>query len=238
MTGAPSIGHNQPPAVLLEEEADKLIADLDKWLKEDQSITDDVTHESYENAVKKLAELKKRQDAAHKVEKQPWLDGGKAVDDAYRGQRAKVDSAIKFLKTKIGDWLAIKRKRQEEEARKAREEAARAAREAEEARAKAESEQVASLQSQVTAREAEELAKAKAKVARMAGKAKPSVGGGVRIVRYKEAHITNDLLAFKWALSKHGDAVRSELERLATAAARAGETDLPGFEIKIEERAA
>lgn len=235
---APGIGHNQPPAAALEEETNALLIEIDAFIKEDSAITDDTTHQSYENAVKKFSDLKKRQDEAHKTEKQPWLDGGKAVDDAYRDQRQKVSDAIKILKAKIGGWLNLKRKRQEEEARKAREEADRKAREAEEARRKAEEADTVSLVDQAAARDAEKDAKEAEKQARTLSKAKVSTAGGTRIVRYKVAVISNELRAYQWALTKHGPETREFLEKLATAAARAGEKDIPGFEIETKERAA
>lgn len=76
----------------------------------------------------KIGELRKQISAvkaAHKVEKQPFLDGGREVDEKYRAIREPLESAADALKRAAEAWAVAEQQRRQQEAAAA--EAARVA---------------------------------------------------------------------------------------------------------------
>ncbi|WP_191061047.1 hypothetical protein [Geminicoccus harenae] len=93
---------------------------------------DDLTHaKAVDFVAKQIRPHIKRVADIHKAEKQPYLDGGRAVDTWKNGLTADLEGAMKSVVRKIEDRdrkkAAEERARREEEARLAREEAARVA---------------------------------------------------------------------------------------------------------------
>ncbi|WP_051447601.1 hypothetical protein [Rhizobium leguminosarum] len=82
---------------------------------------------------KRLTSIKSRAEGFHKVEKQPHLDAGRAVDDKWRELKSDPDELAKKLKVHIKPFLQEQLRIEEERQSKARAEAEkiRAAREAE-----------------------------------------------------------------------------------------------------------
>lgn len=81
------------------------------------------------NIAKSLTETKAKIIAAHKVEKEPWLEGGRAVDAKFFPLRDSLEDTAKALKSKVNLPFLVEQKRIADEA------AAKAKQEAEEAAA-------------------------------------------------------------------------------------------------------
>ncbi|KRE08174.1 hypothetical protein ASE61_00720 [Bosea sp. Root670] len=100
------------------------------------------------NLAKTLTEAKAKVIAAHKVEKQPWLDGGREVDNKFFPTRDGLETAAKTIKDRVINPFQVeqRRLRDEEIARKRAEAeaAAAAGREAEPPPSAAEPEKVSS----------------------------------------------------------------------------------------------
>lgn len=80
------------------------------------------------NLAKTLTEAKAKVIAAHKVEKQPWLDGGRAVDNKFFPTRDGLETAAKAIKDKVINPFQVEQRRlRDEEAAKKRAEAEAAA---------------------------------------------------------------------------------------------------------------
>jgi hypothetical protein len=187
--------------------------------------------------------LFKRVDEARKEAKKPWDDLGQMVQDAYTPLTAKLDKLSKAMKAMQADWLSRENARIAKEKAEA-EAKARAEREAAE-KAAAEALARNDISGQV---EAEEALKAAQKAEKQAAKpvkaqAGSATGGGrtMSLRKTKHARITNKRVCFAYFMDH--PAVDELLERLATAAVRAGditETNktLAGVDIYEKEGAA
>lgn len=126
------LGHNQPPL------ADRLALDHAELLKQAQdgaalvpdqirAIETDEEEAAYTDTAADLKALLGQADAAFKVEKAPWLDGGRTVDGFFAGIRdplkAAVARVVAAINARQNAKLAAERKRQAEEAERARKEA-------------------------------------------------------------------------------------------------------------------
>lgn len=81
-------------------------------------VTDDGSYAVAMEDGKRLSKLQKDIEARRKELKQPFLDGGKAVDDLAKSLTEKIDPALKQLKTSMTKFADDKRKVIEEEKRK------------------------------------------------------------------------------------------------------------------------
>ena len=163
------------------------------------------------NLAKTLTETKSKIVAAHKVEKQPWLDGGREIDNKFFPTRDDLETAAKTIKSRVINPYQV------EQDRLRQEEAARRRREAEEAAA--------------ASREAEPPPSEPAKVS------SGSRGRKTSLVEVKFAEIT-DHEAFGAWLGKHKHpTIISGMESAANALARnpefaVGSTPAPGVLVK------
>lgn len=141
----PAIGHNfgnvpTPEAIsdYLRESyvgdvkrAEEFITSFDRVPAE---ITDEETNKRAADFAKKIAAHVKLLTGHHKEEKQPYLDGGRAVDGFFKTLADRLDQVKRQVEARQTAFARRKadeeRKRREEEARIAREAAERAAREA------------------------------------------------------------------------------------------------------------
>jgi hypothetical protein len=89
----------------------------------------------------RLTKIKGKAETFHKVEKQPHLDAGRAVDDKWRDLKEEPDKLNKRLLAHIKPFLDKKQREADEKALKAREEAKRIAREKADADRRAQAEQ-------------------------------------------------------------------------------------------------
>ncbi|MER9355510.1 hypothetical protein NKI61_19770 [Mesorhizobium sp. M0514] len=195
---------------------------------------------------KRLTTIKTKAEGLHKVEKQPHLDAGRAVDDKWRDLKSEPDELAKQLKAHIKPFLQEQIRAEEDRQRKAREEADRIRREADEARIAAEkamAKKVADGISDAAAiqehnnRMAE--AERQARAAEQEAEARKVNAGrtGARVsMRTVKVGVVTDYAKAAAALvgMRHKDLIEI-IDKLAQRAATAG-MPFDGMEIKEEER--
>lgn len=232
---AATIGHNS-------EDADPFDALNIEYLGEkeqaEEFMKQPVTTQAQADKVaiwaKRLTAIKSRAEGLHKVEKQPHLDAGRAVDEKWRDLKNEPDELAKRLKAHIKPFLTAQIRAEEERQRKAREEAERIQREAVEAARRAQSERDDSGAEQ----EARRLA-AQAEAAAQEAEARKVNAGrtGARVsMRTEKVGVVTDYAKAAAALvaMRHKDIIEI-IDTLAKRAAKAG-MPFDGMEIKEEER--
>lgn len=238
---APTIGHNLPSdpfeALNLEYQAEKELAAelLKKEVKtEDQASQVAILSKRVSAVTKKATDL-------HKVEKQPHLDAGRAVDDKYRYLKEDPADLSKQLKRHLDAYLLEQQRIERERQEAARREEERLRREAEEiARKAAEADQKSDSERQAAidrARQLEQEAAAKAKEAEAKNASAGRTGARVSLRTFVDAKV-NDYQAAATALvlMKHPD-ILAVIDQLAKRAVTAGQS-LPGVERVETQRAA
>ena len=236
---APTIGHNLPAdpheALAVEFASEK--EQVETFLK-----TPITTKEQADRAAvwsKRVAAISKKATDLHKVEKQPHLEAGRAVDDKWRDLKEEPDALSKKIKRHLDAYLQEQQRIELERQRKAREEAERIQREADAARIAAEQ---ASARNDNSASEAAAEAERLAQQAAAAEKETQArnasagrTGAKVSLRTFVYAEITNYdqlLLALK-----DRPEIKETVEALANRAAKSG-VELAGMNIKSEQRAA
>lgn len=230
---AATIGHNMPEdpheALRVEFEGEKELAE--ELLK--SKVTSQAQADKIAVLSKRIASITKKATDLHKVEKQPHLEAGRAVDDKWRELKEEPDALSKRLKRHVDEYLREQQRAEEERQRKAREEAERIRREAEEA-AKA----ATSSENEYEKAKAERLAREAAQAEKEAEARNASAGRtGAKIAlrTFVFAKIT-DFDALLIALKDRPE-IREVVESLANRAAKSN-VQLPGMEITSEQRAA
>lgn len=232
----PGPGHNLPPIEEIRQRTDDLIAAADEWLRKVPEIGDDDTAGKASDFLDQLRAEFKAAEAERKAEKQPHADAAKAVDEAYKPIKTRLEKAAEAIKKLLTPWLAKKqaaedeaRRRREEEARKAEEEARRKAEEA--AKAK-------SIDAEIEAEEAAERASAAAKAAEREANAKVKGDFG-RTVALRTT--------YRGVIEDHNKALAvyatdplivEALEKAIGRDIRAGKRVIPGVKIIQEQKAA
>ncbi len=225
---APS-GHNLPDdphqSLSLELEGDKELAE--EFLKspvETQELADKAASWS-----KKLSEIAKKADNFRKVDKQPHLDAGKAVDDLWNPIRDDAKDLSTKLKRHLDAWLRKQAEIERERQAKAQAEADAKRLEAEKAASEARTED--------DAKRALELAQEQKAIEREAKERNAQAGrtgSKVSLVTVKSGEITNydELLN---ALKDRAE-IKTVVQSLANRAAKS-DHELPGMKIITEKRA-
>lgn len=229
------IGHNLPGDEIEEIERLKLefYGERDQaeaFLR--QPINDKPAADRAAIWAKRLAEIAGRATALHAVEKRPFLDGGKRVDDKWRELREDPTALAQRLKRAQTEFLREQDRLEQERVVAQRREAARLAREAEEA-----IRQAAQSQSADQLAEAGKAIAAAKQAEREAEYRPPSAGrtgARVSLRNVTFAHV-HDWAALAVAVADHDD-MRIALQVKADKAARAG-IALPGTTIQHEKRA-
>lgn len=244
---APGIGHNAAEAdpfdaLRVEYLGEKELAE--EFMK--QPVTTQAQADKVAIWSKRLTAIKSKAEGLHKVEKQPHLDAGRAVDDKWRELKTDPDDLAKLLKAHIKPFLQEQIRAEEERQRKAREEADRIRREADEQRIAAEkamAEKLAAGMSDAMAikehndrmAEAERLARA-ADAEAEARKVNAGRTGARVSMRTVKVGVVTDYAKAAAALvaMKHKDLL-AEIDRLAQRAATAG-MPFDGMEVREEEK--
>lgn len=187
---------------------------------------------------KRLTAIKSKAEGLHKVEKQPHLDAGRAVDNKWRELKEEPDDLSKRLKNHIKPFLQAQIRAEEERQRKAREEADRLRRAAE---ATAREEQQRAEEGNPDGsllKEAERLREQAAAAEAEAEARKVNAGRtGARVsMRVVKVGVVTDYAKAAAALvaMKHKDLL-AEIDRLAQRAATASMA-FDGMEIREEEK--
>lgn len=228
------IGHNQPSdpleALTLEFQGEKELAE--SFLG--SAIT---TQDQADQAAvwsKKIAAIAKKASDLHKVEKQPFLDGGRAVDDKWRSLKEDPEALSKRLKRHLDTYLTDLARKDRERQEAARREEERLRREAEEAaRTASTDDEAAQAEAARLQREADE----KAKEAQARNASAGRTGAKVALRTFVSAHVTDYEAAAKALLAMNHKEFRETIDQLANRAVRAG-VELAGVDRIEEQRAA
>lgn len=180
---------------------------------------------------KRLAAIAKKATDLHKVEKQPHLDAGRAVDEKWRGLKEDPKTLSDKLKRSLDEWLRKKAAEEAERQRLAREEAERLRLEAEKLAAENNNEPQSNAEVERLNREAALAEKQAKEVNASAGR----TGAKVALRKFVSAKIIDYEKALL-ALKNHPE-MKALVEQLANRAARSG-IPLDGVERIEEQRAA
>lgn len=176
---------------------------------------------------KKLSGIAKKATDLHKVEKQPHLDASRSVDDKWRDLKDGPKALSTDIKRALDSFLQEQARIERERQRVAQAEADRLAKEAAEAATRA-----SDAEAERLAEKAAEAAKA---VAPVQNTSAGRTGAKVALRTFTFAEITEyDKLL---TALKDRDEIKEVVQSLANRAAKSG-VDLPGMEIKKEQRAA
>lgn len=237
---SPGVGHNSG-------EADPFDALKIEYLGEKEQVTEFLKKpvKTQADADKmaiwkdRLTKIKSKAAALHKVEKQPWLDGGREVDAKWRDLKEEPDTIVEKMRLHVKPFFDEQKRIEEERQRKAREEADALRKQAEEAAAKARivDEDQDAVQREANRLAAEEAA-AKARQAEKDAEARKVSAGrtGARMgLRTEKVGVVTDYEKAAIALvrMKHADM----LAMIDTLAKRAGKAKMvfDGMEIRDEE---
>lgn len=213
------------------------LADVaDEWRNKVPQIDDEEQATKVQDFITRLTEVKKSADAAKADEKRPHLDANKEIEARYAPIVRMIEACLEPLKLLREGYADRKRKAQREAAEAARKEADRLA---EEAWQKAQQAACArSISANVEAAEFTKLAEAAALVADRAAAVRAHVtgtGGGrssaFRVSWY--AKMSSYPLACRH-YANHPKVIEV-LESLASAEARSGVREIPGFNVLSRE---
>lgn len=237
---APGIGDNSGEAdpfdaLRIEYLGEKELAE--EFMK--QKVTTQAQADKVAIWAKRLTAIKTKAEGLHKVEKQPHLDAGRAVDDKWRDLKTEPDELAKRLKAHIKSFLQEQIRAEEDRQRKAREEADRIRRQAEdEARAAREADNHSDkAHAEAEARQRELEAQARAAEAEAEARKVNAGRTGARVsMRIEKVGIVTDYAKAAAALvaMNHKD-LKAVIDQLAQRAAKAG-MPFDGMEIREEEK--
>lgn len=228
------IGHNHPDdpheALTVEFAGEREMAE--KFLQSAISTQDQADQCAVWS--KRVAAIAKKATDLHKVEKQPHLDAGRAVDDKWRPLKEEPDTLSKKLKRHLDVFLLDQQRKERERQESARIEEERLRREAEAAsRAAAPDDEAAKAEAERLQREAEQ----KAREAEARNASAGRTGAKVALRTFVNANVTDYYAAAKALLDANHREFKETIDQLANRAVRAGVT-LNGVERVEEQRAA
>jgi hypothetical protein len=188
---------------------------------------------------KRLTAIKSKAEGLHKVEKQPHLDAGRAVDNKWRELKEEPDDLSKRLKAHIKPFLQEQIRAEEERQRKAREEAARIRQAAEEDARKARESDHQSDRAHEEAAERQRVLAEQAAAAEAEAEARKVNAGrtGARVsMRTVKVGVVTDYAkaAASLVALNHKDFIE-QIDIFAQRAARAGMA-FDGMEVREEEK--
>jgi len=229
-----SMGDNNPPTEPIELIPLEIEA-ATQWLGKVKTISNQTDADIASNRVSNLRDLKKKAEAAHKAEKEPHLEAGRAVDKKYKPKIDDADIAVKSLLAAITVYQNAERARLQKIAdEKAAKERAEWERQQATARAKAEAE---AAEKQVTLEDI--LSEAPPPPPPKAEPVKVKSGGAsgkaVSLRTVKVATVTDYDKALV-ALKDHPE-LRDLVQKLADRACKAG-VPLAGVEFSTQQVAA
>lgn len=235
-----AIGHNNPPEPTPFEKAEAEILGLfdeaKHWL-DGQGVQNEKDAEGVSKLLDMIRKAKKAADDARVEEKRPHDEAAKEVQERYKPLLTRCDLAADAAKKALAPYLAkieAEKRAKAEAARREAEEKARAAQEAIRAA------QLTDLAAREKAEEMIQAAKKAEAAANRAEKDKAHAKGGARAVTLRKTW--KPVLKDAREAARHYWQTRQpELEAfflsLAEKDVRAGQQDIPGFEI-IEEKVA
>lgn len=188
---------------------------------------------------KRLTSIKSKAEGLHKVEKQPHLEAGRAVDVKWRELKEDPDELAKRLKSHIKPFLQEQIRAEEERQRQAREEADRIRRQAEEEARKAREADHQSDKAHAEAAERQRQLEDQARAAEQEAEARRVSAGrtGARVsMRAVKVGVVTDYAKAAAALvAMNHKVIMETIDTLAQRAATAG-MPFDGMEIRTEEK--
>lgn len=236
------IGDNSPPAPTAIEAARETLADInveaEAWF-DGADIENDAQADEVSRIIDNARKAKTRFEADRKVEKQPHLDAGKAVDDAWKPLTTAADRIVEVAKGVLTPWLVAKdkEKREREAAERAKADAAAA-----EARRLAEASDgsLAAAKLRDAAIEESKIAQARAAAAER-DKAGAKGAGMARTVSLRTVHraeVTDRRALLNHIVKLRPDDLTAWLEEWAAREVRTGARVIPGVHVWEEKAAA
>jgi hypothetical protein len=233
-----NIGHNQPPSAV-DTFRDRL-AMRAKAVLELPPLTAE-TSGKYKDEKELFKTLKREIEATHKTEKQPFLDGGRKVDAAYKPLAEEAERRALAINDKLEAFAKAEKKKAEEAARIAAEALRKAEEEAAAKAAKPEPEDEFLAFLEEPAPDLEQIA-ADAKLAEAQALAAKRVGSEAGGFRASTLRTVKKLRVMDFAklvahYASHPD-MKALAERLANADlrhARGAEITFPGAEVYDDE---
>jgi hypothetical protein len=236
------IGDNNPPEPTRIEAAREQLADIETeasaWF-DGADIENDAQADEVSRIIDAARKAKTRFDNDRKVEKQPHMDAGKAVDDAWKPLTSAADRIVEVAKGVLTPWLLAKdaEKRAREAAEREKAEAAAA----EARRLAAENDgSLAAAKARDAAIEEARIAEARALAAER-DKAGAKGVGMARTVSLRttwKSDVTDRRALLNHIAKTHPDDLSDFLTQWAAQAVRTGARDLPGVHVYEEKVAA
>lgn len=236
-----TLGHNGPPAPTpyeaVSEEIEKLYGEATLWLDGEpvnsQGMADDL--DKLKNMIRKA---RKAADDARKVEKKPFDDGAKEVQERYNPLLKKADTAIDAANKALAPWLAKVEQERQEAARKAREEAEAKQRAAEEAiRAAAADDLAAREAAEALVKDAKQADRAANRVEKDRAHASGGAGRATHLRTVYEYEITNAVEFARYCWERHRPELLECLDTIAKREATRLKADMPGVKVTETHRA-
>jgi len=235
-------GHNNPPESTPIETARETLSDIETeasaWF-DGVDIENDAQADEVSRIIDNARKAKSRFEADRKVEKQPHLDAGKAVDDAWKPLTIAADRIVEVAKGVLTPWLVAKdkEKREREAAERAKADAA-----AVEARRLAEASDgsLAAAKLRDAAIEESKIAQARAAAAER-DKAGAKGAGMARTVSLRTVHraeVTDRRALLNHIAKLRPDDLTAWLEEWAAREVRTGARVIPGVNVWEEKAAA
>ena len=235
-------GHNNPPEPTPIETARETLSDIETeasaWF-DGADIENDAQADEVSRIIDNARKAKTRFEADRKVEKQPHLDAGKAVDDAWKPLTTAADRIVEVAKGVLTPWLVAKdkEKREREAAERAKADAASA-----EARRLAEASDgsLAAAKLRDAAIEESRIAQARAAAAER-DKAGAKGAGMARTVSLRTVHraeVTDRRALLNHIAKLRPDDLTAWLEEWAAREVRTGARVIPGVHVWEEKAAA
>lgn len=217
------------PAVLFAEEVDDLMLEARNWL-DGEPIETEAQAEAISSLLNRARRVAKDAEEARKVEKEPHLEAGRAVDAKWNPITAKAALAASTAKQALAPWLQAIEDKQRAEAEATRLEAVRLSQIALEAHQGA----VGNLEATEDAERLMKAAKAAIKDATRAEKQKAHATGGERAVGLRSVWtpiLTDSCAALRYYREHNPDGLKQWLVEQAERDVRAGARNIPGFEV-------
>ncbi|MGB3830874.1 MAG: hypothetical protein WA975_03310 [Mesorhizobium sp.] len=213
----------------------------EKELAEDfmkQKVTTQAQADKVAIWARRLTAIKTKAEGLHKIEKQPHLDAGRAVDDKWRELKTEPDDLAKRLKAHIKPFLQEQIRQEEERQRKASEEADKLRRAAEQVAREEQQRAEEGNPDGSLLKDADRL-RDQARQAEAEAEARKVNAGrtGARVsMRIEKVGVVTDYTKAAAALAamKHKDLI-GVIDQLAQRAAKAG-VPFDGMEIREEEK--
>lgn len=235
------IGGNMPPEPTPYEKAETEIGNLydeaKLWLDgaviATQGQADDIA-----NLLNMLRAAEKKADEARKVEKEPHLEAGRAVDAKFKPLLERAKLATDGCKKALAPWLAKLEAEKAAKAEAARKEADEKRKAAEDAIRAAQAADLAEREkAEALLKEAKKADAAASRAEKDTAKAGGATGRAISLRTEYRPVLVNEMAARRHYYETAHDELLAFLQSLAERDVRAGKREIPGFNVISEQKA-